>query len=900
MKAVRKMTFPLLLLHLIFLVAPTLFVMYRAIARINEQSPFLTSGNFWEAASFGIGLTVAYIMYVYRARFFITFGLLLFAEWSIYKTLPFLPGEFDVFFVSVRFWHFAILFTVAWLAGFGLARWRHFPLLFAAILFAGHIMMSVERISYIGYSEQITSYVDEIQRLTFDALLPIAVYALYMVFTAEALRDVLEVRFGGLMRFTGRLALFLLLLMGSVWGAVELTRPDISEKEAKDMLGLGQDSAGGQGGVDTTSMMRRNPSDGKHSMKDYAQMKNNLGSGGNKLLFCAYLPNFLGPDSIPNPLYFTSYYLTYYDTAHERFERDSLMPSNDLFYPEPVSIPLFKTKSDTSVIRKGMGDKKRRTVTCDVYYKELSPKDFVAPSTAFSCQPITVEEEFRKEFQFAMKTKSYISELNSAYFIYNTDQPAIKAFQEVRFQELRKVRNYDKMDRKVFDYYTKNPEGSLFDSIAVEAREAAKNATTPIDKVLAVRDYFLAKDEFGDPRFVYSLNVGKPDDPNIANARMLRTFMFKERRGYCTYYAGASLFMLRSLGIPTRFVVGFLTQDRADKNKGWYWFYSNQGHAWIQVYFPGYGWMDFDTTVGNTDQRESPQPDGTPPLQPPRAWLVVNGVLAADPDTVKKEVRLKFDQGIYYDKDFRMAEPAEMTFDAAQAKVLDLKGPRALKEAKAGDSVMIVAYDDASKIVPRPRRELRPEQQVLGANQPVIADELHLKPIPDKKQEQKKQAAKKEKEFSWWTLFWAGIGFTLFLVLLLFSFPTICYFWYKRKAAAKRDPKERAYWIYRHSMFTYNQLGVLRDETETPLEYAREKVDKQFGAGFEEFMRVYLKVKYANLPPDQYDIEVMNRYFPAFTKKVFPKFKGHQVFAKFLNVALTHRFLKRPKEEKKT
>src|SRR5689334_24556482 len=63
------------------------------------------------------------------------------------------------------------------------------------------------------------------------------------------------------------------------------------------------------------------------------------------------------------------------------------------------------------------------------------------------------------------------------------------------------------------------------------------------------------------------------------------TTLFRSK-GYCAYYAGATLFMLRSLGIPSRIAVGFLTEDRSDKNKGWYWYYANQAHAWVQVYFP--------------------------------------------------------------------------------------------------------------------------------------------------------------------------------------------------------------------------------------------------------------------------------------------------------------------------
>ncbi|MGV2480712.1 UNVERIFIED_CONTAM: transglutaminase domain-containing protein, partial [Salmonella enterica subsp. enterica serovar Weltevreden] len=90
-------------------------------------------------------------------------------------------------------------------------------------------------------------------------------------------------------------------------------------------------------------------------------------------------------------------------------------------------------------------------------------------------------------------------------------------------------------------------------------------------------------------------------------------FLFENRKGYCAYFAGATLFMLRSLGIPSRAAAGFSTTDRSSKNPGWYWFYQDQAHAWVQVYYQGYGWIDFDTTIPDVNTQQASQPDGTPP-----------------------------------------------------------------------------------------------------------------------------------------------------------------------------------------------------------------------------------------------------------------------------------------------
>jgi transglutaminase-like putative cysteine protease len=69
------------------------------------------------------------------------------------------------------------------------------------------------------------------------------------------------------------------------------------------------------------------------------------------------------------------------------------------------------------------------------------------------------------------------------------------------------------------------------------------------------------------------------------------------KAGYCEYYASSMAMMLRELDIPARLVEGFLPGTRiAQSNR--YEVRNSDSHAWVQVYFPGYGWIDFDPTGG--------------------------------------------------------------------------------------------------------------------------------------------------------------------------------------------------------------------------------------------------------------------------------------------------------------
>ena len=80
--------------------------------------------------------------------------------------------------------------------------------------------------------------------------------------------------------------------------------------------------------------------------------------------------------------------------------------------------------------------------------------------------------------------------------------------------------------------------------------------------------------------------------------------------GYCQYYATTMAVLLRAAGIPARFVEGFLPGDR-DEITGLERINMSSAHAWVEVYFPGYGWHLFDPTGGGLARTE-PLPLGAP------------------------------------------------------------------------------------------------------------------------------------------------------------------------------------------------------------------------------------------------------------------------------------------------
>ena len=93
-------------------------------------------------------------------------------------------------------------------------------------------------------------------------------------------------------------------------------------------------------------------------------------------------------------------------------------------------------------------------------------------------------------------------------------------------------------------------------------------------------------------------------------------FLFEERAGYCTYSATAMVSLLRSLRIPARLAAGF-AQGEYDSSAGHYIVREKDAHTWVEVYFPGYGWIEFEPTSAQEPISRSDDPGQRLPTATP-------------------------------------------------------------------------------------------------------------------------------------------------------------------------------------------------------------------------------------------------------------------------------------------
>jgi protein-glutamine gamma-glutamyltransferase len=117
------------------------------------------------------------------------------------------------------------------------------------------------------------------------------------------------------------------------------------------------------------------------------------------------------------------------------------------------------------------------------------------------------------------------------------------------------------------------------------AAQIAGSSSSDFDKAAAIENYLRT-------RFGYTLDLPRttPKDP-------LANFLFERKQGHCEYFASAMAVMLRTLGIPSRVVNGFRSDEFNDLT-GNYVIRAKDAHAWVEAYFPGYGWHTFDPTPG--------------------------------------------------------------------------------------------------------------------------------------------------------------------------------------------------------------------------------------------------------------------------------------------------------------
>jgi len=163
-------------------------------------------------------------------------------------------------------------------------------------------------------------------------------------------------------------------------------------------------------------------------------------------------------------------------------------------------------------------------------------------------------------------------------------------------------------------------------------------ATNPYDQAKAIETWLRTN-------ITYNESISAPP-PNVNPVEWV---LFDVREGYCTYYATAMINMLRGLGIPARMAAGFSEGD-FDATTGQYVVRERDAHTWVEVYFPGYGWVEFEPTAAEEpynregDDLAQPEPETSNPLPTSTPTTTPTPVPSPTPQSTQEAIQQEQNQ----------------------------------------------------------------------------------------------------------------------------------------------------------------------------------------------------------------------------------------------------------------
>jgi transglutaminase-like putative cysteine protease len=259
-----------------------------------------------------------------------------------------------------------------------------------------------------------------------------------------------------------------------------------------------------------------------------------------------------------------------------------------------------------------------RLLTYDVFTGQMwrpsndaSTGGVVVPSPSFpqafqllGPAPSVTSDDTRQNYQF--------QQLRTAYLPAAAEPIAIDAPEEIRYDRAQSILvaptgtgagfSYSVISRTPaptadeLDVFATLAPGStdqrfiqlparLSSQFGIIAHALTDDQATPYRKILALQTYLRSS--------VFQYDLKAPPAPN---GDQLLNFLTRSRRGYCVQFASTMALLLRELGIPARVAQGYTTGKQDPTDPARYEVTTAEAHTWVEVLFPGYGWLPFEPT----------------------------------------------------------------------------------------------------------------------------------------------------------------------------------------------------------------------------------------------------------------------------------------------------------------
>ena len=261
--------------------------------------------------------------------------------------------------------------------------------------------------------------------------------------------------------------------------------------------------------------------------------------------------------------------------APKEFEIDLLDDSDDRLLPEDIQII-------GAQIREELRFPPDRFV--ESFVSRILPEDLVLGKLTASKDRATGDRIYERVtlVRKAPITPEIVSWAFSATLQENEPYTLVSFVSLADDDDLRKAET--DYGRFITDHYLQLPS-TLPDRVREKALKLIENSDTPLDKALAVQEYLRSDG------FTYSHDIDAP--PRGVDG--VDHFLFETKTGYSDYFASSMTVMLRAVGVPARMAAGYAPGEWDPKEEVRV-VRDQDSHGWTQVYFPDYGWIDFEPT----------------------------------------------------------------------------------------------------------------------------------------------------------------------------------------------------------------------------------------------------------------------------------------------------------------
>ncbi len=221
--------------------------------------------------------------------------------------------------------------------------------------------------------------------------------------------------------------------------------------------------------------------------------------------------------------------------------------------------------------------------TAEIYLEPIMSTVLFAPEgvEAFSLPGMFrgIEMYFNDYYGLPVRGGFYDRIQYQAYF-------RIPDFSPERLERAYEGINREELSKEMYDYLMYPLE---LEPVCELTRARVDPDADPYHQTLAILDFL-------ESNYTYTLSP-----PMSSTDNALGEFLFETKQGFCEHFATATAIMLRCLDVPSRLVTGF-SEGTWNYFEHYYLVRQSDAHAWVEVYFPGSGWVPFDPSP--MDDRE--------------------------------------------------------------------------------------------------------------------------------------------------------------------------------------------------------------------------------------------------------------------------------------------------------